>query len=151
MNYEKLLKETAHHEIYTYEKPMTSKIKGLYSDKTVLINQNISTDAEKTCVLAEELGHHHTTSGNILDQQDIANRKQEKRARTWAYERLAPLSKIIQARYQGISNHYELADFLGVTEEFLSAALQRYQEMYGLIVEFEGFTICLETLSIKFS
>ncbi|QDI90167.1 hypothetical protein EPH95_02425 [Salicibibacter halophilus] len=37
------------------------------------INQNISTRSEKACILAEELGHYHTTSVNILDKQKFVN------------------------------------------------------------------------------
>ena len=46
----------------------TDRIKGLYSDGTIAISTDMKTDAEKACVLAEELGHHYTTYGNILDQ-----------------------------------------------------------------------------------
>ncbi|MCM2675513.1 ImmA/IrrE family metallo-endopeptidase [Alkalicoccobacillus plakortidis] len=147
--YEKLLRETEHHEIDTYEKPMSEKIKGLYSDKVVLINQNIDSNVEKTCILAEELGHYHTSSGNILDQKKLINRKQEKKARNWAYKRLVPISKIIKAYNSGIKNNYELASFLGVTEEFLVEALIRYKEKYGLTYETEQFIISFEPLIIK--
>lgn len=94
MVYENLLREAQQHGIDTYEKPMTPTIKGLYSDKVIWINKNIPTNDEKACILAEELGHYHTSSGNILDQSKISNRKQELRARTWAYERLVPLQKL---------------------------------------------------------
>lgn len=56
-------------------------LKGLYYNGTIGIDKNIETDKEKACVLAEELGHYHTSSGNILDQGDVFNRKQELRAR----------------------------------------------------------------------
>ena len=46
----------------------TDRIKGLYCDGTIAISTDMKTDAEKACVLAEELGHHYTTYGNILDQ-----------------------------------------------------------------------------------
>lgn len=85
MHYEKLLKEIERHKIETYEKPMPQKLKGLYYDNVVLINQNIAS-TEKTCILAEELGHYHTTTGDILNQNRLSNRKQEKLARTWAYK-----------------------------------------------------------------
>ncbi|KKI85335.1 ImmA/IrrE family metallo-endopeptidase [Shouchella clausii] len=148
MNYEKLLKETERYEIETYEKPMPPKLKGLYSDNVVLINQNIAL-TEKTCVLAEELGHYHTASGNLLDQNNLSNRKQEKLARTWAYKKLVPLSKIVQAYEQHIKNLHEMAEFLGVTEKFLKSALLRYKEIYGDKCRFKGFMIYFEPLSIK--
>ncbi|SDJ01084.1 protein of unknown function [Natribacillus halophilus] len=149
MDYDQLLQESKLLKIDTYEKQMTPSIKGLYADNVIFINKDISTRSEKACILAEELGHYHTTSGNILDQQKIANLQREKRARTWAYEKIVPLSKIITAYNQNIENHHELAEFLGVTENFLEKALQRYQEIYGLTCEIGGYIICFEPLDIK--
>ncbi|WNF33799.1 ImmA/IrrE family metallo-endopeptidase [Aeribacillus composti] len=148
MTYENLLREAQQHGIDTYEKPMTPTIKGLYSDKVIWINKNIPTNDEKACILAEELGHYHTSSGNILDQSKISNRKQELRARTWAYERLVPLQKIVQAHKSGVRNRYELAEYLGVTEDFLNSAIKRYQEKYGLCVSVESYTVCFEPLGV---
>ncbi|MDR9794067.1 ImmA/IrrE family metallo-endopeptidase [Aeribacillus pallidus] len=148
MTYENLLREAEQHGIDTYEKPMISKIKGLYSDKVIWINKHIPTQTEKACILAEELGHYHTSAGNILDQTKIENRKQEKRARTWAYERLVPLQKIVQAHKNGIRNRYELAEYLGVTEQFLDSAIKRYKEKYGLYFLIENYTICFEPLGV---
>lgn len=124
------------------------QLKGLYVDNVVTINSNISTNVEKICVIAEEIGHHHTSTGNILDQSDILNRKQEKRARTWAYQKLIPLSSFVQAHRHGIKNKYELAEYLGVTESFLEETIKRYQEIYGLCTIVNGFTICFDPLGV---
>jgi len=148
MTYEKLLREAAQHGIDIYEMPMRPRLKGLYSDNVIGINKYISSSAEKVCVLAEELGHYHTSSGNILDQRDIRNRKQERRARAWAYRRLVPLSAFVQAHKQGIRNRYEFADFLGVTEEFLESAIAYYQEKYGLSVKIGHYTIRFDPLGV---
>ncbi|RKO63227.1 ImmA/IrrE family metallo-endopeptidase [Caldibacillus debilis] len=148
MTYEQLLREAIHHGIDIYEKPMTPTVKGFYSDEVIWINKNIPTNVEKACILAEELGHFHTTIGNILDQTKIENRKQEKRARTWAYEKLVPLSKIVQAHKNGIRNRYELAEYLEVTEEFLDSAIKRYKEKYGFCTTIDNFTICFEPLGV---
>lgn len=148
MNYDELLKEAKQHGIDIYELPLTSRIKGLYCDKVIAISKFVSSTAEKACILAEELGHYHTSSGDILDQKDIRNRKQERRAREWAYERLVPLSAFIQAHKQGIRNRYELAEFLGVTEEFLNAAITYYQEKHGLSVKIGNFTIQFDPLGV---
>lgn len=148
MVYENLLREAEQHGLDISEKPMTPTIKGLYSDKVIWINKNIPTNDEKACILAEELGHYHTSSGNILDQSKISNRKQELRARTWAYERLVPLQKIVQAHKSGVRNRYELAEYLGITEDFLVAAIKRYKEKYGLYFSIENYTICFEPLGV---
>ncbi|XOT29516.1 ImmA/IrrE family metallo-endopeptidase [Bacillus subtilis subsp. subtilis] len=123
------------------------RIKGLYSDGIVWINKKLS-NTEKREVLAEELGHHFTTAGQILDQSTIQNRKQELRARNWAYKKLVPLNKIIQAHKAGIKNRYELAEFLNVTEKFLDEALKRYIEEYGYFKEVNGLTICFQPLGV---
>lgn len=148
MTYEELLKEATHQGVDIYEMPLKPRIKGLYSDNIIAINKFISTNIEKVCILAEELGHYHTSSGNILDQNSLANRKQENRARAWAYEKLVPLKSIVQAHQQGIKNRFELADFLGVTEEFLDAALNRYIEKYGLYVPIDNYTVVFEPLGV---
>ncbi len=148
MTYESLLKEAAHLRVDTYEKPMKPNVKGLYYDKAICLNASIQTTAEKTCILAEELGHYHTTAGNILNQTSISNRKQELRARQWGFQKLVPLFSIVQAHRSGVKSRYELAEYLGVTEEFLSEALRRYQEKFGLFVSAGSYTICFEPLGV---
>lgn len=127
-------------------------IMGIYieshSAEVILLNKNIQTTTEKTCVLAEEIGHYYTTVGDISDQTNIANRKQERCAREWGYFRLVPLSAFIHAHRTGICNRFELADFLGVTENFLQAAIDRYREKYGKYVSVDGYTLCLEPLGV---
>lgn len=146
--YEKLLREAEQQGVDIYEKPMPSTFKGLYKDSVIWINKDIPTRTEKACVLAEEIGHHYTTVGNILDQRKLNNRKQEKFARQWAYEKLVPLSKIVQAHHVCVKNRYELAEFCGVTEQFLDDALKRYREKYGLFAKVDGYTICFEPLGV---
>ena len=56
----------------------SNRIKGLYCDGTVALNSHIETSKERACILAEELGHHHTSVGVIVDLSDAQNRKQER-------------------------------------------------------------------------
>lgn len=133
MNYDALLMEATRNGVIVFEKKMPPRIKGLYADKVILINKNQS-EVAKACVIAEELAHYHISSGNILDQQDVRNRKQELLARQWAYECMIPLEGIVQAHHARISGRYDLAEYLGVTEQFLQAAIDRYTEKFGLSV-----------------
>lgn len=149
MLYEKLLREAEQQGVDIYEKPMPSTFKGLYKDSVIWINKNMASNTERACILAEELGHHYITVGNILDQRKLNNRKQEKLARQWAYEKLVPLSKIVQAHIMRLSNRYELAEFCGVTEQFLDDALKRYQEKYGISTTVGRFTIYFNPLQVK--
>lgn len=119
----------------------SDRIRGLYCDGTVAISNTINTITEKTTVLAEELGHYHTTSGNILDQTDVSNRKQERHARFWAYDKLIGLSGIIKGFENGCRSRYELAEFWGVTEEFLQDALDCYESKFGSYIRVGEYMI----------
>lgn len=148
MGYENLLIEAEQHGIYIIEKRFKSKAKGLIKGNRIGINKSISKSAEKKCVAAEELGHYYTSVGNILDQSSISNRKQELKARTWAFKKLFPLFKIVQAHQAGVRNRYELAEYLDITEEFLGEALQRYKAEYGLHKKIGQYTICFDPLGV---
>lgn len=109
----------------------SDNIKGLYCDGTIGINKSIKTSTERACVLAEELGHHFTTVGNILNQNDTWHRKQERQARLDGYNRLICLTNLISAYEYGCRNRYEIAEFIGVTEECLQGYLDSCREKYG--------------------
>ena len=146
-SYDTLLDECNDLEIEVYEMN-NMKSKGLYSDYVIWINKSLPSISEKCCILAEEVGHYHTTTGDILDLSSVENQKQELKARAWAYGRLVPFSKIIQAHKLHITNRYELSEFLNVTEDFLEDALDWYKSKYGLYVSIDNFTICFEPLGV---
>jgi len=107
-------------------------LKGIYIDGNIALNTSLGTSAEKACVLAEELGHHYTTVGNIIELDTPYKQKQERQARLWAYNKLIGLSKLVGAYENGCSTKYEIAEFLEVTEEFLEEAVNCYREKYGI-------------------
>lgn len=119
----------------------SNRIKGLYFDGTVAISSTIDTSKERACVLAEELGHHYTTVGNILDLSDAQNRKQERQARLWAYNKQIGLYGLIRAYEHGCTSRYEIAEYLEVTEEFLEEAVNTYREKYGVCKIVDNYTI----------
>ncbi|MCI6369289.1 MAG: hypothetical protein SOX46_14205 [Clostridiaceae bacterium] len=113
---------------------------GLYIDGSIALKSGMST-AQATDTLAEELEHHYTTVGNILNQNSVVNRKQERIARLRAYDRRIGLSGIIQGYRRHCLNRYELAEYLGVTEGFLQEAIDCYKEKYGTFAELDGYII----------
>lgn len=145
--YETLLNAAHEEKLEVLELHFRGRIKGLYCDRVIGINRNM-TNAEKACVLAEELGHYHTSVGDILDQNQLVNRKLERRARRWGFERLVPLNKLIEAYGAGVRNRQELSEFIGVTEKTLLAALKHYKEKHGLQYQVGGYIICFEPLMI---
>lgn len=93
------------------------------------IHKNLLTDTRKyISVLAEELGHHFTSSGNLTSEcitySDKLNRsKQEKRARIWASNFLISDNEIIGAILQNINTIYGLSLHFNVTEEIIKYKL----------------------------
>lgn len=133
MNYEALLEEAHEEGLIVKEKPLkynNGRIKG----KRIAIRKDINTSTEKSCVLAEELGHHHTSVGDIIDMSDTGNRKQERQARLWGYNKLIGLSRLISAYEHGCQDRYELAEYLEVTDEYLHECIECYRDKYGACV-----------------
>ena len=120
--YEELMAEYDE-ELIIEERPI--KNAGLYADGVTWIREDM-TIAEKYCVLAEEIGHHETSVGNILDLSSMDNIKQELKARKWAYEKILPLESILAAFQLGLHQVWELAEHLEVDEKFLYDALVHY-------------------------
>ncbi|WP_040194804.1 ImmA/IrrE family metallo-endopeptidase [Clostridium culturomicium] len=142
MTYEELMKEYQY--IPIEELSLPASLKGLYLDGDIYIDNKLKTDREKRCVLAEEIGHYFKTIGNIIDTRKVENMKQEIIARNWAYEKLCPLSSIVQAYDKGISGRFELAEHLNVTEEFLLEAVEHYKAKYGTCYEVDKHLIYFE-------
>lgn len=144
--YEKLLDSAYQQNVAVFEKYDFSdtRLKGLYCDSTIALDKNIATKSDKACILAEELGHHHTTAGNILDQSSSDNRKQEYHARLWAYNKLIGLYGIIQCYKAGCHTLFEMADYLNVTEEFLQETLSCYKQKYGVCAKLDNYVIYFE-------
>lgn len=148
MTYENLLIETEKEGIEYFENNYIGKMKGLYVDDTITLNSNLDNDIEKKCVLAEELGHHYKTYGDIIDQSKIENKKQERIARAWSYDRLVGITGLVNAFKYGCRNRYELAKYLDVTEKFIEEAVTYYKEKYGLYYEIDNYVVYFEPLGI---
>lgn len=140
MTYEEM--QILHDDLNIVEMDLSevSGLKGLYVNGRIAINAKMS-DTEKACVLAEELGHHYTTYGNILDQSDTSNRKQELRARAWAYNKQIGLLGLIRAYEHGCRNRFEIAEYLEVTEEVLEECLIFYRNKYGVCTNVDNYVV----------
>lgn len=148
MNYEELLMSKDAKGINIIDRKFKSnRIRGLYCDGTIALKEDM-TSIEKACVLAEELGHHYTTVGNILDQSKAENRKQERRARLWAYQKAFDLIDLVSAYKHGCRNRYEIAEYLEVTEQFLQEALDTYKEKYGPYTKVDRYVVYFEPLGV---
>ena len=143
MDYETLLIESDKRNLITKEKPLQAN-DGRIKGRRIAIRKNMNT-VQKACVLAEELGHHETSSDNILDQSSTANRKQEYKARIWAYREMISPDDLFSAFRYGCRNRYEIAEYIGVTEEFLEEALNYFKTQYP-----DGYSSGLNQYLIRF-
>ena len=132
LTYEDLLQIAQEKKLIVTEKAFKSKSKGLIKGNKIGISTALETDAERACILAEEIAHYETNCGDILDQTKVENQKEELRARRYAIQMLLPLSRLVEAYEAGKRNRYETAEFLDVTEPFLASAIEAYANLYGL-------------------
>lgn len=143
MKYDELVKSETKKGINIVEASFKGHAKGYYCDSFIVINNKIDTDTEKKCILAEELGHHYTSSGNILEKS-IISIKQEHTARRWASEKLIDIGEIINGLELGITSRHELAEYLDVTEEFFEEAITYFKQKYGTHLEIDNYIMYFE-------
>jgi hypothetical protein len=126
MTYENLLQEATDDGYTVTEKRFKSRARGLCKGNRIGICEHLPSN-EKLCILAEEMGHARLTVGNILDQSDISNMKQEYKARCWAYNKLVSPEDICNAVKNGCSEIYEIAETMDLPEDFLQECIAYYK------------------------
>lgn len=99
----------------------------------ILIEKTLNEKAKKR-ILHEEYGHFKTSTGNILNQDNVQNRKQEIRALDYAIETFLPLQRVYEAYLSASEekNDFEIADNLDIPLDYLSELFTFYQRK-GLI------------------
>ncbi|MDS3920126.1 ImmA/IrrE family metallo-endopeptidase [Staphylococcus epidermidis] len=144
--YEQLLAENEHIKIRdTHSLP--NGYSGFYKDGVILIDKNLP-EKRKAEVLYEELAHHKLTYGNILDQSKWINRKFENYARRYGYETALPLRIIVEAHNYGVSNLYELAEYVQLSEEYIVEILKHYKNKYGIGTHYGEYLITFDPLRV---
>lgn len=93
--YEELLQDADDEQVHVHESVDLNgdstgekRLNGLYVDGHIALDSQLKTTAEKTSILAEEMGHHFTSVGDITDLKNVNSRQQELDARLWGYNRL---------------------------------------------------------------
>lgn len=126
--YEELLEQAYSEGVEVIEYPFVSnRLKGIYADNHIALSKQIRTSAERITILAEELGHHYTSHGNILDTSDPKNARQEAKARLWGVRRLVSRELIMDAHKHGCKTVYEVADYLELPADYLITAMATLQ------------------------
>lgn len=108
----------------------TDGLDGLYlcwpEGAIILVNAHRPRDTQ-VIALAEEIGHHLKTRGNVIRLDTVAARKKEMAGRAWSYQKLMPPEKVARAVRSGVCTPWELAELFGVTDGFVKDALAYYQ------------------------
>lgn len=143
MTYEELLIQADAEGLIVREKEIPGYHGRIYKNR-IAIHKDIPTITEKSCVLAEEIGHYYTTSGDIMDQENAMNRKQEYKARFCGYNIKIGLMGIINAFKDGRRNLHEMAEHLDVSEQYLLEAINCYKQKYGVYTVVDNYIIYFE-------
>lgn len=116
-------------EIVYYPMPKTLKGYAISNGDrgTIFINSRLQgKTAELKTILAEELGHFFTASGcavlyaETFRAGNIAEmRKREHQGQSWQAQCLAPLWMIQRAYEAGVTEVWQLAEYLEVTQKFI--------------------------------
>ena len=122
----------------------SDRIQGLYCDGIIALSKKLPNSTAAACVLEEEIAHHDLTDGNIIYIESVQNRRQERKARMLAAQRRADLHMIADALRRGGRTQAEIADYLGVTEDFLCAAIEGYRQKHGQYVRIGDDILLLE-------
>lgn len=125
MNYNMLQVLAEKQQVAIHPYKFDGGLQALYVDNHIFLSDDLS-DFEKTCILAEELGHHFTADRNCLDQNRIENLFCEWKGRIWSYEVLLPVSQLKAVMQAGFKKISEIAIFFELTEDFVKEVLQYY-------------------------
>lgn len=116
---------------YTIKSAPLKTSDGLCKGHRIAIREDIPTLKKRADVLAEEWAHGEITVGDITDQTVVSNRKQERRARLLAYDIRFGLQGLVEAWRHGYHSRFEISEYLNVSEDTLSEALECYRQKYG--------------------
>lgn len=137
------------------------KLKGYYRKNKqnpngiVYLNENFDYYVQNG-VLAEEIGHHETSHGNLLgaykksSKDHISKLKQEHRAKRFGYQLAIPLDKLINCYKEGLwGNLDDMCNYLEVDRKYFYEAIEDYKNKYGEYVAYKDYLIHFTPLLIR--
>ena len=105
---------------------VTVKLNGDDSWGIFLDKGKLETRAKETTTVGHEAGHYATGTTHAVCSPFDLIQKHENRADKWAIRRLIPKTKLDDAVAEGYTEMWELADYFGVTEDFMRKAVCLY-------------------------
>jgi hypothetical protein len=95
-----------------------------------LDTEKLKTTAEEAVAVAHKAGHIMTGSTHYVNSPFDLIYRHEYRANKWAIKKLIPKDELDRAVVEGRSEVWELAEFFGVTENFMELAIAYYKRIY---------------------
>lgn len=159
LSVEEKLDQVIRDEKILYNEVYFEVVRGWYHSEVhgsvILVNNQITTSAERCYVKCHELGHHFMgTVENVLNEsasyydQTLIDRD-EYRANRWATEWLMPVEKIIEAYENGVKTPLDLADYMSIPLEELCNGISIYYKKYGPYKDFGQYRIFWNPFNIK--
>ena len=147
--YEVMLQDAVQHGYRVIENCIfSSDAKGLVVGNKIGLSSSLQTSAEKACVLAEEIAHAELTATDITDMSRWQSRHEEIKARRLSHDKLIGIRGLLDAYRFGCQSRHEAAEFLGVTEDFLQAAVDGYIARYGPVIVDGDYVITLNPIGV---
>lgn len=141
MTYEELLIKSDDDGLIVKEKNIPGYGGRIWKNR-IAVHDGLKTSSEKACVLAEELGHFHTTVGDINGRTDHDAVRQEHIARAYAFEMQIGVSGLVRAYQHGCRTYYDVAEYLDVPQAFLQDAMVYFRMKYGdSVQEVDGHSV----------
>lgn len=140
--YEDLLIEAEQDGLSVKEAPLQSG-DGRCKGRRIAIRKDLPS-SKKADVLAEEMGHYHTSVGDITRLNSVNAVKQERTARLYGYNKRIGLRGILDAHLHQCQNYYEAAEYLNVSEDTFAEALECYRQIYGCGTMIDNYFIQFE-------
>ena len=122
---------------FNFKRDMHNKHGAFIIDTDIYINKNNSYE-NIIGHIAEELGHYETSVGDLSILDTIEKKQQEKRARQYGYRYLVSLDELITCYKLGLTEYWEIAEFLEITPKYLWSSINYYKDAHGLIFDHKG-------------
>lgn len=131
MNFCERLEDDITNDGYIIKNAPLRSSDGRCCGRKIAIRKDLPSLRRRADALAEEWAHGKLTVGDIRDQTNINNRKQERKARLYAYNMRLCLLDIVNAYKGHCTCIYEMSEYLDVAEETILDALEYYKQIYG--------------------
>lgn len=122
---------------FNLKKDMNDKHGAFIIENDVYVNSNKPYE-QIICNVGEEIGHYETSTGDLSVVDTIEKQQQEKRARQYGYRYLVSLDELIACYRFGLTEYWEIAEFLEITPQYLWQSINYYKEAYGLVFDHKG-------------